>query len=856
MISSSSAFDPATGAVAPELKKLRVMIHNFIRIKDGSFLNEVDLRRFAMDAGQPITNAVVQEVCAMNPRITSLSLLNCSQVSDVGLWAIAKHTVHIKKLNCSGCSAITTVGIRSLSLRCSDLVELDLSHCDLLDDMSLTVLAGGTWPIAKLSLHNCSKITDNGVAKIATGLSATLTHLNINGCPNIGEFGDRGVKELGGHCHMLKELLVDSAKRLEDPGIIGLGKGCPNMECLMLSGGDNMSKKGLKALADNLGSLKHLKLVQNRRLQETDYQVLVNSPMCRGLHTIEIERFESLTDKAVAFICRAVGRSIHVIRFLYCHHLTDYSVVVVSNFCPELRELDLRYCGHFSDECVHYMAGKLNKLTALKLDGNNRITTRTLLRHIERDFEFVEMANEWLGYEPKPAVETLIAKKEEAIVHHQQAIKIQCMVRKRFAERIFWVRYRERLIQHAIPLFQAQVRGFIQRKRFMLIEHQIKRIRAAIKIQCKWRKYWALKTRLAAIAKRRYAAYVQRLASLIQRMYRGMQGRRRTDERRVEIANEQVAKARKRALQEVRALLIQRVFRGHVGRVRVARLIDERANDEELREYRERCMRLIQRIAHGKIGRIRMRQRRAEVAEQRRRWYAAREVQRVYRGHVGRLIYKAMLLAEYHRRRNVAAVKIQAQYRGYRGRLLAAVARALLLLRAQQQFCALEIQRFLRGCMGRHYFKIHKEIVTRERRRKVAVVSIQRLYRGHKGREACEIEYHLQRLESQAKPLFMHLRQLELDAAKLRKVVAKAQHMEQLMAENIAEIERELEHCNKTTSKYTDSVRINNTSQRFLTKFLQVRLKDLLEHETVRHRNANVLRCDVICVLTKRYETL
>eukprot|EP01033_Poteriospumella_lacustris_P020553 gene20553-15084_t len=61
MISSSSAFDPATGAVAPELKKLRVMIHNFIRIKDGSFLNEVDLRRFAMDAGQPITNAVVQE---------------------------------------------------------------------------------------------------------------------------------------------------------------------------------------------------------------------------------------------------------------------------------------------------------------------------------------------------------------------------------------------------------------------------------------------------------------------------------------------------------------------------------------------------------------------------------------------------------------------------------------------------------------------------------------------------------------------------------------------------------------------------------------------------------------------------
>jgi hypothetical protein len=138
--------------------------------------------------------------------------------------------------------------------------------------------------------------------------------------------------------------------------------------------------------------------------------------------------------------------------------------------------------------------------------------------------------------------------------------------------------------------------------------------------------------------------------------------------------------------------------------------------------------------------------------------------------------------------------------------------------------------------MGRHYFKIHKEMVTRERRRIVAVVTIQRVYRGHKGREAKEIEYHLQMLESKAKPLFLHLRQLELDAAKLRKTVGKMQHMEQLMAENVAEIERELEHCNKTTNKYTDSVRINNTAQRFLTKFLQVRLQDLLAHEMETHR--------------------
>ena len=53
------------------------------------------------------------------------------------------------------------------------------------------------------------------------------------------------------------------------------------------------------------------------------------------------------------------------------------------------------------------------------------------------------------------------------------------------------------------------------------------------------------------------------------------------------------------------------------------------------------------------------------------------------------------------------------------------------------------------------------------------------------------------------------------------------------MNENLFAIERELAQCSFTTGKYSDSSRINGTPQRFLTKFLAVRLKDLLEHETV-----------------------
>jgi hypothetical protein len=832
----AGAYNPATGEVSEDLKKMRVMIQNFCRIKDGSLLPEIDLRRFAMDSGQIITNIIVQELCSLHTKILKLSLINCNQVSDVGLWAISKHCVWLKVLNCSGCDKITTVGLRSLSLRCSDMVELDLSNCTLVDDLALTVIAGGSWRLSKLSLARCIKVSDNGIVKIAQGLSNCLVHLNLNGCPNIGEFGDRGIKELGAHCHILKALLIDNAKRIEDAGLISLAKGCTEMETLMISGCETITKKSLKAMAEYFHKLKYLKIIQNRRLNDLDYQILLNSNMVRALHTLELENFESLTDDGVAVICKAFGPTLTRLHLLYCSKLTDYTAMIIGNMCIAIRELDLRYCGQFSDHMIHTLARKLHQLTSLKLDGNPRITTRALLQHIPRDFEFVNMASQWLGYEPKAHVDNLIAKKQELILHHRQAIKIQCLIRKRFAHQIYFVRYRERLIERCIPIFQAHVRGYFQRKRYALLVMQRHRIQSTIKIQCKFRQHRAYRQRMQIVKAKRFQIVLARLATLLQRMFRGMKARREIVKRRIELANERLAASRLRAKKEIQITLIQRIYRGYVAKQIVQQMYDERMKQEQWQAKVESAHRLLQRIAFGFLGRLRMRRRRAEVALAQLRWFQAREIQRIFRGFVARQIFEEMKLRDLYERQCRAATEIQRIYRGYRGQLLAAMARALKLLRARQQFCAVEIQRCLRGCMGRWHFQLHKEMVTRERRRRAAAMIVQRLYRGHRGREAYEIEYQLQILESRAKPLFQHLKQLEIQAQSLRKVVHQLEYVEQTLRESLFEIEKELEHCQKTTNKYTDSKRLNGSSQRFLTKFLQVRLQDLLDHEDEKHR--------------------
>lgn len=354
MVGKDTNFDPASGNVAPELRKLRVMIHNFCKVSNGSLLDDIDMRKYGMDSGTIVNNTTIQELCAIHNNILNLTLHHCNQVTDVGLWAIAKHCVSLRSLNCYGCDKITSVGIRSISLRCSEIVDLDLSYCSLLDDTSLTIIAGGTWQLQKLSLQGCVKISDNGLAKIAVGLGPYLLSLNLNSCPNIGEFGDRGLKEIGSHCHLLLELLIDSAKRVEDAGVITLAKGSPDLQTLFLSGCENLGRKGLKSMAEGFNMITLLTLLQNRKLTDMDFTVLINTPLADSLQSLTLDGFGSLSDKGIVVICKALtGKNkLRKLSLLHCNLLTDYAIFTIANLLGpfNLRELDLRYCGHFSDE--------------------------------------------------------------------------------------------------------------------------------------------------------------------------------------------------------------------------------------------------------------------------------------------------------------------------------------------------------------------------------------------------------------------------------------------------------------------------------------------------------------------------
>ena len=190
---------PSERGGAPGPAGLRSFLRNFLSDDLGSFRSEINLKDHGDQSHTTVRDVTVQEVADMHPDLRSLTLSGCDQITDVGLWALARSCTALRELRLSGCTKVTHIGLRSLSLRCRALEVIDLSHCPDIDDMGLRVLASGCWGLHTLSFKNCRRITDTGLTEIAR-MCKHLRDVDVSGCAKVCEYGDKALVELAGNC--------------------------------------------------------------------------------------------------------------------------------------------------------------------------------------------------------------------------------------------------------------------------------------------------------------------------------------------------------------------------------------------------------------------------------------------------------------------------------------------------------------------------------------------------------------------------------------------------------------------------------------------------------------------------------
>ena len=401
------------------------------------------------------------------------------------------------------------------------------------------------------------------------------------------------------------------------------------------------------------------------------------------------------------------------------------------------------------------------------------------------------------------------------------------------AYRVWREKKRIYLVNKYIPKIQALFRMLKPYRGLKEYRYHVTRHRKAIKIQTFFRMVVRIRNIKREIAARRLLKKKNRCAILIQKSYWGLVGKKKVKMARIARANMDLRAAKIQAVKEVKATMIQCFYYWYVAKCRVADMKEARRKRIERLKLELRSCKFMQRVSRGFIGRRRAFWKREELRLAKLRWDSALFLERVYRGHRGRAKARHERYLRWLRLINKSATIIQCKWRMYRSKCLVGLLRALRDLRRAQKNAITLVQRITRGIQGRvkaARIKMEKEKAFRER---WASTRIQKLFRGHKGREVAEIEKALRDLESKARPLFAKVKALEEDGVIAKKKVDRLESLTLHSEAEIVAIVEELDRAKISTHKLTDSSRINGIPQRFLTKYLIVRLEDHLVNEKV-----------------------
>lgn len=162
---------------------------------------------------------------------------------------------------------------------------------------------------------------------------------------------------------------------------------------------------------------------------------------------------------------------------------------------------------------------------------------------------------------------------------------------------------------------------------------------------------------------------------------------------------------------------IQRIVRGFNSRNRAKRLDAER----KLAKKKQQVSVHIQRVVRGFLGRRRFKRLRAIYLTNMKGFFCATQIQRVYRGYADRKYFHQL-------RRWINSIKVQRVFRGHLGRLAVKRERERLRILKRKHTAAAKIQSMWR-------MKVAKEEYRNLRIHILAAIEIQRVYRGYLGRK-------------------------------------------------------------------------------------------------------------------------
>ncbi|KAG4930155.1 hypothetical protein JHK82_047222 [Glycine max] len=297
-----------------------------------------------------ITDFSLAVICHYGKAITNLVLSGLKNVTERGFWVMgaAQGLQKLVSLTVTSCRGITDTSIEAIGKGCINLKQLCLHRCCFVSDSGLVAFAKAAVSLESLQLEECNRFTQSGIIVALANIKTKLKSLSLVKCMGVKDI-DMEVCMLS-PCESLRSLVIQKCPGFGSASLAMIGKLCPRLQHLNLTGLYGITDAGLLPLLENCEA---------------------------GLVNVNLTGCWNLTDKVVSALARLHGGTLEVLNLDGCWKITDASLVAIANNFLVLNDLDVSKCA-ISDAGIALLSrASLPSLQVLSLSGCSDVSNKS-----------------------------------------------------------------------------------------------------------------------------------------------------------------------------------------------------------------------------------------------------------------------------------------------------------------------------------------------------------------------------------------------------------------------------------------------------------------------------------------------
>ncbi|OIV99909.1 hypothetical protein TanjilG_26247 [Lupinus angustifolius] len=283
--------------------------------------------------------------------ITNLVLCGLKNVTERGFWVmgVAQGLQKLVSFSVTSCRGVTDASIEAMGKGCTNLKQMCLRKCCFVSDSGLVAFTKAAGSLESLQLEECNRVTQSGIIGALSNIKTKLKSLTLVKCMGIKDI-DVEVSMLS-PCESLRSLSIQNCPGFGSASMAMVGKLCPQIQNVDLTGLHGITDAGLLPLLEN---------------------------SVAGLVNMNLTGCWNLTDNIVSALARLHGGTLESLNLDGCWKITDASLLAIAHNCLLLNDLDVSKCA-ITDAGIAVLSGARQlSLQVLSLSGCSEVSSKSV----------------------------------------------------------------------------------------------------------------------------------------------------------------------------------------------------------------------------------------------------------------------------------------------------------------------------------------------------------------------------------------------------------------------------------------------------------------------------------------------